>query len=69
MSKEVIRAYREFQKMERKMQAKNKNKMVASSGLLSPRAPRKAEGDPKDQFTFLYNIVEDIRKYGGNSNG
>lgn len=69
MSKEVIRAYRQFQRMEQKMANKNKDKMAASSGLLAPRAPRKTDDGQKDQFSFLHNIVSEIRKYGGNSNG
>lgn len=69
MSKEVIRAYRQFQKMEQKMANKNKDKMAASSGLLSPRSPRNTDSGQKDQFTFLHNIVSEIRKYGGKKNG
>jgi CRISPR/Cas system-associated endonuclease Cas1 len=70
MSKDIARAYQEFLKMEKKRNSKMQDrKAVASTGLLAPRAPRRdmqAEGNTQaDTFDTIYNIVAEIRKYGG----
>lgn len=68
MSKDTIRAFRKFEKSKAKYDQKNKSRQVASTGLLARKSmPAKQTDD--DQLTFLYNIVDKIKEYGGKANG
>lgn len=72
MSKEILRAYEKFKKMEEKRNAKAQTKMIASGakGLLAPRSSRSPKMENNnDPFEFLYSVASEIRKYGGKENG
>ena len=69
MSANIARAYKQFLKEEGKRKAKNQLKQVASSGLLAPRnRPSRMDGS-SDQMDTLISFVDEIRKYGGRSDG
>ena len=69
MSANIARAYKQFLKQETKRKEKNQVKQVAMSGLLAPRSkPRKMDGN-SDQMDTLISFVDEIRKYGGRTDG
>lgn len=69
MSRDTIRGYRKFERALAKHNEKNKVKQIASSGLLARRSAPAKKTTSDDQMSFLFNMVEEIRKYGGNTNG
>jgi len=71
-SKDTIRAYRNFEKQKLKYEGRATAKKSASvgNGLLARTMPQKKSVDSTgDQMITIYNIVDNIRKYGGKQNG
>lgn len=69
MSANIARAYKQFLKEESKRKAKNQDKQVAMSGLLAPRNKPKAMSNSSDQMDTIISFVDEIRKYGGRTDG
>jgi len=69
MSANIQRAYKQFLKQEERRKAMSKNKAVATTGLLSPRKQNVRPDKESDQIDTLISFVDEIRKYGGSSNG
>jgi hypothetical protein len=69
MSANIQRAYKQFLKQEQRRKAMSNNKAVASTGLLSPRKSNAKPDRESDQIDTLISFVDEIRKYGGSSNG